>query len=67
MKNIFFYLQYTYSSQNVTELYPVKGLCQKKAYNAIFIAKSKTNRLFLMAFLCLPGAMGAYMTSEERI
>jgi hypothetical protein len=48
-----------YSSQNFSELYPAKGLYQKKFFKGLFISKP----LSLVTFLCLPGGMGAYVTS----
>jgi hypothetical protein len=55
----FIYFTFMYSSQNFSELYPAKGLYQKKVFKGFFTAKP----LSLVTYLCLLGSMGAYVTS----
>jgi hypothetical protein len=56
----------TYSLQNISELYLVTGVYQKSLLTRFLLLKLRPTT-FWVAFLCLPGGTGAYLTPGGHI
>ncbi len=62
MAEVKIFLSKIYSSQNVLELYIVKGFYNKHIILGDFSIKYKSFHLFVVVFLCIPACWESYMT-----